>query len=443
MALKALMLRKKIDDKKAALVALREKDADFTKRETELETAIAEAATEEEKKTVEESVDAFETDKQNHETAKTDLEREIGELENELAEEERKQNRAPATPEKTNSERKDNTIMETRKFFGMTAQERDAFFAREDVKDWLTHVRSIGKEKRNVSGSDLLIPEIVLPLVYSVTEQYSKLMQYVDVQDIPGTARQVIMGDIPEGIWTEACGKINEVGISFTEVELDGFKVGAFIPVCNALLEDSDIALATEIINALGQGLGYAVDKVIVYGTGVKMPTGFAGQIPAANKVNLNGKTGLELFKLIVKNSAALKHAAGDKVWIMNDSTKATVLSESLAVNAAGAIVAGVNDTMPILGGAIVTLDFVPDGEILGGYGKRYKLARRAGTQIAQSSEYRFLEDQTVFKATARYDGKPIFKDAFMAFGLTKAPTAAVDTAHAFPTDTANATAGD
>ena len=40
MALKALMLRKKINDKKAALDALRAKDADFKKREQELEALL-------------------------------------------------------------------------------------------------------------------------------------------------------------------------------------------------------------------------------------------------------------------------------------------------------------------------------------------------------------------------------------------------------------------
>ena len=42
MALKALLLRSKLDAKKKELETLREKDADFEKREAELETAIGE-----------------------------------------------------------------------------------------------------------------------------------------------------------------------------------------------------------------------------------------------------------------------------------------------------------------------------------------------------------------------------------------------------------------
>ena len=46
MALKALMLRKKIDGKKAELEQLRGLDADFERRESEIATAIEEAKTE-------------------------------------------------------------------------------------------------------------------------------------------------------------------------------------------------------------------------------------------------------------------------------------------------------------------------------------------------------------------------------------------------------------
>ena len=56
MALRQIMLKAKIDKKRADLKALREKDADFSTREAELETAISEANTEEEQQGVNEQV---------------------------------------------------------------------------------------------------------------------------------------------------------------------------------------------------------------------------------------------------------------------------------------------------------------------------------------------------------------------------------------------------
>jgi hypothetical protein len=41
-------------------------------------------------------------------------------------------------------------------------------------------------------------------------------------------------------------------------------------------------------------------------------------------------------------------------------------------------------------------------------------MAERAGVEFASSTEVRFLQDQTVFKGTGRYDGRPIEGKAFV-----------------------------
>ena len=71
MALKVLMLRKKISEKKEALNELRKAAESFETREAELEQAIAEAETDEQKAVVEEAVDNFEAEKQKLKPPKT------------------------------------------------------------------------------------------------------------------------------------------------------------------------------------------------------------------------------------------------------------------------------------------------------------------------------------------------------------------------------------
>ena len=91
MALKALVLRKRIDEKNKALASLREKDAEFEKREADLKASIEEMtdeSTAEERSAVDEAVEAFDADKTAHEEAKATLEREVGDLESELKAEE-------------------------------------------------------------------------------------------------------------------------------------------------------------------------------------------------------------------------------------------------------------------------------------------------------------------------------------------------------------------
>ena len=67
MALRALLLRSRLDKKKKELEELRGQDADFAKREAELEAAIqemTEETTEEERKEVEDQTEAFQKEKE-------------------------------------------------------------------------------------------------------------------------------------------------------------------------------------------------------------------------------------------------------------------------------------------------------------------------------------------------------------------------------------------
>lgn len=454
MALKKLMLRKEIETKKAELEKLREADAEFEKREKELEASIEEVTSEEERDAVNKEIDKFEAEKADHDQKVANLDQEVRDLEADLEALEKKDEEVPA-PAAEPEERKEIRNMETRKFFGMNAQERDAFFAREDVKEFLATVRTSIKEKRAINNAGLLIPEVMLPLLRQVTEENSKLIGKVNKQSVPGTGRQTIAGSIPEGVWTEMCAKLNELDMYFNGVEVDGYKVGGFIAICNAILEDSDIALATEIINTLGAAIGYALDKAIVYGTGTKMPLGIVTRLAQSSKpsdypaaarawvdyhsthITKTNATGQALFKAIVgaKKLTNNKYSKDSLVYLMSENTKDDLMIESIGVNLNGAIVAGMQGTMPITGGEIVELSFIPDGDIVLGHLDTYLLAERAGTEIGSSEHVRFLDDQTVFKGTARYDGLPVIAEAFTVLNIkNQNPTTEV----AFAPDTAN-----
>ena len=453
MALRTLMLKKDLDNKRKAFAELEKRDAEFEARQTELETAIEEVETEEQRDAVNEEIEKFEAEKAEHESAKTDLDAEIRGLEADLEELEKEQV-APKADEKT--ERKENKKMETRKFFGMNSQERDMFFAREDVTNFLDEVRTCIKEKRALTNVGLTIPEVMLGVLRENIIEYSKLYKHVNVRPINGEGRMIVMGTIPEAVWTDCCANLNELNLTFNDVEVNCWKVGGYFAVCNANLEDSDVALATELLTAIGQAIGLALDKAILYGTGTRMPLGVVtrlvqteapadypatarawANLSATNVVALGNVTGAELIAKIVETFGAAKgkYSRGEKVFVMNEATYTKLMAATVSVDANGRIVTGVADVMPVIGGAIEVLDFVPDNAIIGGYFDLYLLAERAGTKFATSEHVRFLQDQTVFKGTARYDGQPAIAEGFvaMAIGTTK-PNATMS----FAADTAN-----
>jgi HK97 family phage major capsid protein len=450
MALKVLMLRKKLNDAKRALEDLRAKDAEFESREAEITQSIEEAQTDEERSAVDEAVDAFEAEKADHEEQKGQLERKVEELENELAAEEAAQATDPV--EEPEEKREEIKMIDKRDINSVVTDER--------VKDFLTEVRTAIKEKRAITNVGLTIPEVMLGLLRENIGEYSKLYKHVDVRRVGGDGRLVIMGAIPEAIWTDCCGNLNEMSLGFNDLEVGCWKVGGYMAICNASLEDSDVDLAGEIVRALGKGIGIALDKAILFGTGNHMPQGVVTRLvqttqptsyPAtartwANLSTANVKThattvtGVNLFKAIIEDAGAAsnKYAAGEAVWTMNEKTYAALTAESVGLTAEGKLATAMNGQMPVIGGPIEKLSFIPDNLIIGGYFEDYLLAERAGQKFATSEHVRFLNDQTVIKGTARYDGAPSIAEAFVAVGIKGVVPATVATTVTFATDTAN-----
>lgn len=469
MALRALMMRHQLDQLNKQLEELRKKAADFESREAELAQMIEEVETDEERAAVENEIAAFEAERDENQAETVRLETQVGEIEQELEAIEENQEPAaaaapaaePAAEPEPAPVRNERSIitMNTRNIFNkMDIQTRTAMFAQEDVQHFLTQVRTAMQEKRAIDGADLLIPEVFLGLIRENIMNYSKLYKHVNVRQVSGRGRVTIMGTIPEAVWTECCANINELTIGFNEAEVDCWKVGGYFDICNATLQDSDIDLASEVLTVLGQAIGLALDKAIVFGLGTRMPLGFftrlaQTQAPAdypekarpwedLHETNIKtiakSKTGIELFRefLVDTGAAKGKYSRGTKVWVMNETTYTQLVAAAMTIDAGGAIVAGVNGSMPVIGGIIEVLEFMPDDVIMGGYFDLYLLAERAGTQLAQSEHYRFLEDRTVFRGTARYDGLPVIAEGFIAIGINGTTPSAEGIT--FAPDTAN-----
>lgn len=467
MALKTMMLRRSIEKKKEELEQLRAKDADFSVRESELETAISEAETEEQETAVAEEVDKYDAEKKAHEDAKIALSSEIEGLEADLdaAEE--------AAPTRSNPEmkHKERTVihmndiniralpMSKRAFDALPMEQRKAIVERDDTKEFFTQLRSMKGQNRAVTGAELTIPVVFLDLISENMFRYSKLLNRVRLRNVSGEARQTIAGTVPEAVWTEMCGAINELTFVFNQITLDGFKVAGFVPVCNSILEDNDIGLASWIVEMLSESLGLAMDKAILYGKGTasKMPLGIVTRLaqtskPADYPANAPEWVDLHTSNILKVDStedpipfwAALAVAAGNtftrysrgrQFWAMNSKTYAKLRSKLIAFNYEGSLIAQYPGVMPVVDGDIDVLEFIPDGDIIGGYGDLYLLAMRVGMTIESSREVQFIQDNTVFKGKQRADGAPVIPGAFVAININNQN---VTTVMEFAADNAN-----
>lgn len=149
MALRKLLLRNKLDVKTKALKDLRDKDAVLRKEKKSWKMQINEMneeTSDEDREAVEQQATEFQEEKEQHENSKKELEQEIAGIEEELKAEEEK---TPAPAPKGEERKRGNKMATRTRFFGLDRQERDAFFTDENLKSFLTEVRTCHQRKES------------------------------------------------------------------------------------------------------------------------------------------------------------------------------------------------------------------------------------------------------------------------------------------------------
>lgn len=478
MALRQLLIARQLTELRAqkdelgkAIAEVEGKRAAWKERESRAEAALAEmtdetsaeerAAFDAECAEIEAEDQAITAEEEANTTRAAELEEKISAAEAEEKELREKAGAARAqkpaeTPAENNTERGGVTIMPYADERARRAAEIREICRNDEVRNFI----GIIKEKRAVQGATYTIPTLMQPMIVEAIKRNSKLYRHVNADAIKGDGQYNVLAAAPEAVWTATTGKINELAMGINQFLTHGSKLAGFVPVPNPYLEDSVEDLAGIVVDLLGQSNGYALDKAILYGTGTNMPVGIvtrlaATQAPAwwqasmpaftalnathIGKASAASVKGVDLYREMVGvlGLAEQKHLGkGGLFWAMNQTTFTKLKQELISINAAGAVVTGAEPVMPVIGGAVELLDFVPAGNIVGGYGQEYKLVQRKGIQIALSEHAQFIEDNTLFKGTSRWDGLPYYGEGFAAFSLT---TTAVTTSVTFAADTANA----
>ena len=404
MKLRQLMTIKRVEQRNQELADIQSQIEELKNKERELEEALTDAGTDEELTTIEQKYEEIKAEEEKLNEQMTVLQEAIKELELELEGMSDKEPVAEETNSDNKSEKRGDTKMENR-------TEAINYLQREEVRDFYGKVREAVLNKRALTGTDLVIPQTVLDRIQPLIGDYSNLYKEVDVIQLNGTARAIVDGARPEAIWMEMCDPVEELAGAFEAVELDGFKVGGFIPVCNAILEDSMIDLASYVERTIAEAIAKAIDKAIMNGTGTKQPEGIVPAIVSGNKA-----TGETLGEILT--SLALVDTGEDEVGeiiaVMKRATYYGKILPQTVVNTSDGkqVVQGVNSPN-IAGLRVVFSNYAPANKIIIGDFKQYVLGERKGITLASSTDVRFIEDQTVFKGTARYDGKPVKATAF------------------------------
>ncbi|WP_163604781.1 phage major capsid protein [Pseudolactococcus raffinolactis] len=175
MALRQLILNKKIQERSAKITALRADETKLKDEEVELEKALDEAETDEEVKVVEDSADELEKKIKEKSDEITKLEDEKAELETELAKIEDEQ-----TDENTDED-EEKEDGEKRKM-GKKVEVRNT----QDNKDFANYIRTQGLETRslNTTSGAVLVPVEVSQNVLELKDGQVDLTAYVTAETV-------------------------------------------------------------------------------------------------------------------------------------------------------------------------------------------------------------------------------------------------------------------
>ena len=422
MALRTLVLNKRIREKKAELERLRAAKQELETREKQLEADIEAANTEEEQAAVDQAIEQFDHDSNENRTQTAALEGEIADLEAQLEAAEREQDEAtPAAAPAVPAEERNNNNSFMRRNENMPRNFSRRELTREslthkEVREFYQNIVTMIQSRANgnsLANSSLVVPEIVMARIDDRMGDYATVAREVETLSVGGTSRVILDGADPEAIWVEMSGAISEVESSFEKVELDGWKLAGYMSIPNDIIDDSMINLAEYVEKKLAKAIAKSRDKAIIEGTG---STGkqMVGIIPSLHADNMPAAIPFDLGEILSKVALVDDgdEAYGEIIAVMKRSTfYGHFVRKLITVDSAGRYVVP-NLERPNIGIRVVFSQYMPKNKLLIGDYKRYLNVQRSGVTIDQSKDVRFIEDQTVIKALQRMDGKPIHVDA-------------------------------
>ena len=225
MALKQIMLAKKIEGKEREIENLRNLTKQFEKREKELETAISEAKTEEEQRTIEEEIDKYTKEREAHDNKVTEAEKEL----EGLREEENELNRGK--PGKGESHRN----------LGRGSEEAKLEEARAGIN---AYVRSRGQMRdgfTSVDGGALIPEELLTPQMKP--EDVVDLRNYVKIVSV-NSASGIYPVIAKAGSTMNTVAELAEnpelANPEIEEIEYSVQTRRGYIPISQEVIDDAD-----------------------------------------------------------------------------------------------------------------------------------------------------------------------------------------------------------
>ncbi len=291
--------------------------------------------------------------------------------------------------------------------------------------------------KQALTNPEIVMPETVLDAVFDDLQTEHPLLSHLSFTNTRGAIKFLFStNDFQKAVWGKLCAEITkEIEASFSEIDMTLMKLSAFIPVCEAMLDLGPVWLDSYVRQILYEALANGLEDGII--NNLNTTTGPVGMIAdmttgtgGVGAATFTAKTatpitdlqpatlGAQLAKLAV-DAAGKSRAIRDVILIVNPKDYFTkVFPATTVMNGAGVYV---NNVLPYPM-TIIQSAAVATGKAVLGLGYKYFMGigmdSRAG-RIEYSDEFKWLDDERVYKIKLYANGMPMDNNAFQYLDIS------------------------
>ena len=229
--------------------------------------------------------------------------------------------------------------------------------------------------------------------------------------------------------WGDLTDKIiAKITSAFTKIDMKMFKLSAFMVISQAMLDLGPQWIDRYVRVILAEAVALAIEESSINGTGNKMPIGMnrqvgkdvtitSGEYPLRDKVKLDSFDPVSYGKFVAEHLATTAKGnpriITEMICIVNPIDYLEKIMPATTVRTP--LGTYVNNVFPLPTNVIQSVR-MPKGEAIIGFGERYFIGIGAGTdggRIEYSDEYKFLEDQRVYRVKMYGNGTPLDNTSF------------------------------
>lgn len=282
-----------------------------------------------------------------------------------------------------------------------------------------------------LTNTDKTLPITIITQVMEDMKQEHELLAAVDTVSATGVMKYILNTDEGDNAtWGALESAITkEIASGFKTIDLGQFKLSAWMPISQDMLELGPNWLDSYIRICLSEALALGFENAIVTGTGKDMPIGMdrsvaddvvvtGGVYPQKEAVTV---TDFEpaTYGGLVSQLASTQYGKPRKVsgliLVVNPFDYYSLVMPATTLETQEGRY--INDILPVPTKIIQSVAVTRNEAILG-IGKKYFLGVGGRRGIQFSDDYKFLEDQRYYKIVAYANGRPKDDHAFLRLNI-------------------------